>query len=196
MTMTADVIDALVRIAPGSPLDQIRRRRSQARDNAQASYEALFAPADPRGVALAERFAVAAFVAGLSGAAAAHAHYAQELSRLDPPLAEALAQALGRATAPGPYGVYPKGPLSREDVPGPTYAVDAGTAERLGARLAAALEHAHLLVLHPRDAAQSHVRKLADSGWTTPQIVTLSQIVAFVSFQARLIAGLSQLNAS
>ena len=39
-----DVIDQLVGIVPGSALDRIRSHRQQARDNAQASYEALFAP--------------------------------------------------------------------------------------------------------------------------------------------------------
>ena len=43
----ADVIDSLVGITPGSTLDAIRRRRPQARGQAQASYRALFAPDDP-----------------------------------------------------------------------------------------------------------------------------------------------------
>src|SRR2546429_4012398 len=40
----ADVIDALVGITPGSPLDAIRARRPEARAHAQATYRALFAP--------------------------------------------------------------------------------------------------------------------------------------------------------
>ena len=49
MTHTdTDVIDALVGIAPGSPLDAIRARRPEARTHAQASYAALFAPAAMR----------------------------------------------------------------------------------------------------------------------------------------------------
>ena len=56
----ADVIDALVGIGAGSPLDAIRARRPEARTHAQASYRALFAPEVPGDVTAQERFAVAA----------------------------------------------------------------------------------------------------------------------------------------
>ena len=46
----ADVIDALVGITPGSPLDAIRARRPEARAHAQATYRALFAPESPGSV--------------------------------------------------------------------------------------------------------------------------------------------------
>jgi CMD domain protein len=61
----------------------------------------------------------------------------------------------------------------------------------LGARLAAAFDHAHLLVFHPRDAAPARLQALLDAGWsTTTDIVTLSQMIAFLSFQIRVAAGL------
>jgi hypothetical protein len=46
----ADVIDTLVGITPGSHLDRVRAQRVEARDNAQQSYLALFAPRDPGSV--------------------------------------------------------------------------------------------------------------------------------------------------
>ena len=55
----------LVGIKAGSALDAIRRRRPEARNQAQASYRALFAPEMPGEVTATERFAVAAFVTGL-----------------------------------------------------------------------------------------------------------------------------------
>jgi hypothetical protein len=58
--MDTDIIDALVGIEPGSSLDAIRRQRPQARDQAQASYRALFSPEAVGGVSMVERFAVAA----------------------------------------------------------------------------------------------------------------------------------------
>ena len=64
----ADVIDALVGIAPGSDLDAIRARRPEARAHAQATYRALFAPEKPGAVTLQDRFAVGAFVRGVHGA--------------------------------------------------------------------------------------------------------------------------------
>ena len=60
-----DVIDLLAGIPEGSRLDGVRAGRKQARDNAQKSYEALLAPKFPGGVTAEDRYAVAAFVAGL-----------------------------------------------------------------------------------------------------------------------------------
>ena len=61
------MIDLLVGIQPGDALDTVRRHRLQARTHAHTSYLALFAPTAPvpGSVTLAERHAVAAFVAGL-----------------------------------------------------------------------------------------------------------------------------------
>jgi len=68
--------------------------------------------------------------------------------------------------------------------------VAAATRRALGPRLAAAFEHVHLLVFHPRDATPGALRALLDAGWSTTDIVTLSQIVAFLSFQIRVVGGL------
>jgi len=196
MRGTADVIDALVGIAPGSPLDAIRARRPEARSQAQATYHALFAPEAPGAVSGQERFAIARFVAGLHGDAAVAAFYAEGLAASAAPaaLGEAVDAASADAAAQGPYGHYPAGPLSRENVIGPTYRVDAKTRAALGLRLAAAFEHAHVLVFHPRDATPDALKALLDAGWTTTDVVTLSQIVAFLSFQIRVVAGLSTLS--
>jgi len=198
MTMTgthADVIDGLVGIAPGSPLDAIRARRPEARAQAQATYRALFAPDVPGDVTAQERFAVGAFVAGLHGDATIAAFYAEGLAASGAPAAlrEAVDGAIAEASARGPYGRYPAGPLSRENVAGPAYRVGANTRRALGPRLAAAFEHVHLLVFHPRDATPIALQALLDAGWTTTDIVTLSQIVAFLSFQIRVVAGLRTL---
>ena len=67
------------------------------------------------------------------------------------------------------------------------------TRRALGPRLAAALEHTHMLVFHPRDAAPVSLQSLLGAGWTTTDIVTLSQIVAFLSFQIRVVIGLRTL---
>ena len=190
--MDSDVIDRLVGIAPGSALDAIRRRRPQARDQAQASYRALFAPETPGDVASTERFAVAAFVAGLHGDATASAFYASGLAETGAPpaLRAAIDAAAAAATGQGPYGSFPAGPLSREDSPGPTHRVAPETRGALGPRLAAAFEHVHMLVFHPRDAAPPALQALLDAGWSTTGIVTLSQIVAFLAFQIRVATGL------
>ena len=191
----ADVIDALVGITPGSPLDAIRVRRPEARAHAQATYRALFAPDVPGNVTAQERFTVGAFVAGLHGDAAIAAFYVEGLvaSGATAALREAVDSAIAEAGARGPYGSYPAGPLSREDAAGPDYRVGPKTRHALGRRLPAAFEHVHLLVFHPRDAAPAALQALLDVGWSTTDIVTLSQIVAFLSFQIRVIGGLRTL---
>jgi CMD domain protein len=192
--METDVIDTLVGIQPGSALDAIRNRRPIAREQAQASYRALFAPEDVGGVSATERFAVAAFVTGLHGDTQTAAYYTGRLAATaSADLRQAIANAIAAANGEGPYGAYPAGPLSREDAGGPTHRIDAETRRALGARLAAAFEHMHLLVFHPRDAAPAALQALLDAGWSTTDIVTLSQIAAFLSFQVRVVAGLRTL---
>ena len=190
----ADVIDALVGITPGSALDAIRARRPEARAHAEATYRALFTPGVPGGVTAHERFAVGTFVAGLHGAMAIAAAYARRLAESGAPAAlrDAVDAAVKEAATHGPYGSYPAGPLSREDAAGPIYRVGAARGA-LGARLAAAFEHTHMLVFHPRDAAPPSLQALLDAGWSTTDIVTLSQIVAFLSFQIRVVIGLRAL---
>jgi CMD domain protein len=190
--MDADVIDTLAGIKPGSALDAIRNRRPEARHQAQVSYRALFAPETPGDVTLTERFAVAAFVTGLHGGAETAAFYAARLaaSGASPDFCRAVDAAIAAAKGQGPYGSYPAGPLSREDTTGPTHRVAAETRGVLGPRLAAAFDHMHLLVFHPRDAAPAALQALLDAGWSTTDIVTLSQIAAFLSFQIRVVAGL------
>lgn len=194
-----DVIDLLVGIEPGDRLDTIRRHRLQARTHAQESYRALFAPAapSPGTVTLAERVAVAAFVAGLHQQPDAAAFYAAALVAQDAGagLAQAIAAEVGRGAARGPYGHYRAGPLSRENSDGPIYAVGAAQRAVLGARLSAGLAHAHLLTFRPRDASPEALQALVDAGWSVTDVVVLSQLVAFLSFQIRVVAGLRTLAA-
>jgi CMD domain protein len=191
----ADVIDTLVGIASGSPLDAIRARRPEARTHAQASYRALFAPEIPGDVTAPERFAAGSFVTGLHGEAAIATFYAAGLSAsgASASLREAVDAAIAEAPAHGPYGSYPAGPLSREDMAGPVYRVGEKTRRALGPRLAAAFEHMHLLVLHPRDADSTALQALLNAGWSATDIVTLSQLAAFLSFQIRVVVGLRTL---
>ena len=159
-----DVIDRLVGIAPGSHLDQIRAQREQARTNAQQSYLSLFAPTPPvfGNFEIADRFAVAALVAGLHGQAEVARLYADGLAGQDARtgVAEAIAIETQRVTAEGPYGNYPAGPLSAEDAPGASYTVSDAQRSVLGEKLSAGLAHAHLLVFHPRDASPAALQSL------------------------------------
>jgi CMD domain protein len=190
--MEPDVIDLLSGIEKGSPLDGLRAQRQAARENAQKSYQALFAPTSLGSVSAKERHAVAAYVAGLHRDAGTLAFYmaglgAQNASRS---VVEAIMAEIAHGAAEGPFGRYPRGPLAKEDKAGLVGRISEANRRTLGARLSAALGHAHLLVFHPRDASPAALQVLLDAGWTTTEIVTLSQLVAFVSFQIRVVAGL------
>jgi len=190
----SDVIDHLAGIVPGSRLDEIRAQRPQARENAQKSYLALFEPEIPGNVSALDRYAVATFVAGLHRHSAVTCFYASALQRLGrPDIADAIDAEIIRGSVEGPYGRYPQGPLTIESDGGLDYAVSLEHVETLGARLVAALQHAHLLVFHPRDASPAALQKLLDAGWSATDTVTLSQLVAFLSFQIRVVAGLRTL---
>jgi CMD domain protein len=187
-----DIINLLAGIAPGSALDKARDNRAEAKKHAQASYDALFAPKDPGGFPLLERYAVAAFVAGLHGRPETKEYYADKLAATgaSPELRVALAGEIVEAHTHGPYGHFPKGPLSLENQEGLKYAVAPTPRHVLGQRLASAFEHVHMLVFHPRDAAPPSLQAMLDAGWSVTDIVTLSQLVSFLAFQIRVVTGL------
>ena len=193
-----DIIDTLAGLAPDSRLVMIRDRKPVTRQQAQASYRALLEPAEPGEVTLQERFAVATFVAGLHAQDEIATFYADGLTRTKP--SEALVAALFAQTAwgraSGPYGAHPRGRLSVEDAAGPIFRVAEPQRGVLGARLTAALAHAHVLIFHPRDASAAALQELLDAGWTNTGIVTLSQLVAFLAFQIRTVVGLRVLAAA
>ena len=187
MSTIPDVIDVLAGIIPGSALDATRARRPETRAHVQASHDALFG-AGTEAFALAERLAVATYVAGLNQQQQTHAHYAGLLADADAPLAAAVSGHLEASAEEGPYGNYPAaGPLAGESHDGPRYRVDDPA---LGTRLSAALEHSHLLVFRPREAGREDLGRLLRSGWDADGIVSLSQLVSFLSFQVRVVTGL------
>jgi CMD domain protein len=193
-----DIINTLAGIEPGSSLDAIRGRRLQARDNAQKSYLSLFEPIDAGDVSLVERAAVALFVIGLHREPTMAGFYRAKLAATadGARLVEAVDVEIARGETSGPYGAFPAGPLSVENKAGLIYRVSPERKPDLGARLVAALEHAHLLVFRPRDAAAADMKALLAAGWSNTGIVTFSQLVAFLSFQVRVVTGLRVLGAS
>lgn len=192
-----DLIDDLVGIAPGDRLDVLRAARPIARRDAQASYDGLItSPSDLGRASAVERAAIGYWVAELSQSAPLARHYGTLLGGLDAAVRDAIAAALPGARTQGPYGHYPAGPLSVEDEDGLVWAAGVELRAAVGARLAAALEHAHLLTYGPRDASPEALQRLLDAGWSTDGIVTISQLVAFTHFQLRLVAGLTVLKES
>jgi uncharacterized protein YciW len=56
--------------------------------------------------------------------------------------------------------------------------------------LAAIAYHVDLITLTPKKAEASDIARLADAGLSNPQIVALSELIAFVNFQTRVASGL------
>ena len=111
-----DVIDRLAGLAPGSPLAMIRDRKPVTRQQAQASYRALFEPADSGRCHAAGTFRPGEVrrrpaCAGRScrvlcrrpGAHRAGRGFCRGADRRKSPEAGAV----------GPYGAYPKGSAER-----------------------------------------------------------------------------------
>jgi CMD domain protein len=190
--MTTDVIDQLVGIAPGDALDTLRNQRPNARANAQASFDALLNSDELEHASQLERLAIAYWTIALSQSPVTP-FYRDLLAAEDAAVVAALETALPGAVTTGPYGDYPEGPLTAENVPGLHWEPDASLTTSVGPRLAAALAHTHLLVYRPRDSSPDALQALVDAGWSTTGIVTLSQLVAFLSFQLRVVAGLTVL---
>ncbi|AXF24412.1 hypothetical protein CUJ89_29385 [Burkholderia pyrrocinia] len=72
---------------------------------------------------------------------------------------------------------------------------DADTFAALTPRVGAILAHARLLAQAPADARPSDLDALKSAGLTTPAIVALSQLVAFVAYQLRVAAAAQALQA-
>ena len=161
-----DVTSSLAGVAPGSPIAELRAQRPEAMQHAQGSYAALFDPAEPFGLSSIERFATALRVTVIHDAAEATEHYQQRLVEAGASPEIVAAAALQDA-----------GSASQADPAVPP-------------RLQAILSHADLLATRPVEATPDHLQALADAGLATVEIVQLSQIVAFISFQVRVVAGL------
>ncbi|MCR2825501.1 CMD domain protein [Microbacterium sp. zg.Y909] len=185
-----DVIDELAAVAPGSALDALRRQRPVTRQQAQESFAALFVPRDDTEVSLADRLLIAAFATRLTGDDATAAFYRAHATETDPDRAAVVADAAAGAAAPGPFGRYREPGLQPESTDGLRWQAPADVRAAVGDRLATALEHTHLLVVRPREADAAALAALTDAGWSVDAVVTLSQLVAFLAFQQRVVTGL------
>lgn len=191
-TIPHDIIEHLAGIQPTDPLHDLRLLRTTAKEQAQLSFENLFATQAVGQSAFTQeqRLLVAVFLSALNQQKEATAFYADLVpASAAAQLAVVLEQAKANITE-GPYGHYPEGPLSAENEAGQEYEPSAHAKSVLGAYLAAALKHTHFLVFHLRDAKPQRLQQLIDAGWNTTDIVTLSQLVSFLSFQIRVASGL------
>jgi len=190
-----DIIDEFLGTAAAATLAEVRDARPDARANAQRSFDALFSPVDDSEISLAERWAVAAFAVGLHGEDVLGPYYFAQYAALGalPAESEALGAQVAAGRTSGPYGSYREANLAKESTDGLRFTVPSAEREILGERLTAALEHAHLLVFRPRESSPEALDALLAAGWSTTGIVTLSQLIAFLAFQVRVVHGLAKL---
>lgn len=191
----ADIINTLAGVSP--EIEKLRNARPDALHNAQASFAALLEPDNPDNFSYAERYAVAAFTATLFGEEKAADFYFDLLAdEADEELIAVVRAASARGASTGPYhdgGFVVFGGTSDTSGTGDVTAGDGdadGVEAALGTRLAAAFSWVHLVAFHPKDASPQALGNLDAAGWSATEIVSLSQLVAFLAFQVRVVHGL------
>lgn len=160
---TVDMMNQLAGLAPTSALAAVRALRPDVVRHSQGSYDTLIAPPVATGLTLVERALVALRVAVLTDSQPLITHYQQRLGELGVS-ASMLATVTERAGT---------------------------TAHDL--RTAAIIRHVDLLTRAPGQATPAALQQLQAAGLSGPEIVTLSQLIAFLSFQVRVLPVLSLL---
>lgn len=159
-TDARDVIDQLAGIVPDSPRGQLRARRPEVVRAAQGSYRALLEPDDPAGVRHHEREMIALRVAVLTPSPAVATWHRARLR--DAGASDAVVEGIER---------FPDGPA-------------------LSPREAAILRYTDRLTREPGTAGPAHIADLKAAGLRPREIVTIAQLIAYLSFAVRLLAGL------
>ncbi len=161
--MAADIIDQLAGIEPGSALADLRSQRPEVQQFTQGSYLALLEPDEVMGVPREEREAIGLRVATLEQSQAVAGFHLGRLRELG--VDDDTISAIER---------FPDG---------------GGLPERL----TAILTHVDLLTTSSRDGSPEAIAALKEEGLTARDIVTVSQLIAFLSFEVRVLAALRAL---
>jgi CMD domain protein len=167
-TTTRDVVNAILGVDESSPVAALRNQKPSLVREAQEYYDSLFSPTreSAEQLPVADRAVVAIRVASHTGSSQVAAWF------------DAIAREEGVEPAT----------IAR--------ATDVGDFWSDESRLAAAIRHADLLVTAPSEATPSDLEALKRAGYSPAAIVALSQTIAFVTYQVRLVAGLRALAAS
>ena len=161
-----DLVDRIVGLKPGSRTYEVRHQREKVAAATQGSYDALFDTSLDKDISLTERLLVALYACRLTPAPELATHYRERL------LAVGCDAALVEIADRG----EPK------DVADP--------------RLAAMLQFTRTLIEDPVEGDKAALLALPAAGISTPAVVALSQLIAFLSYQVRLVAGLKAMKAS
>ncbi len=167
-----DLIDQLAAVQPGGATHLLRHRRDKVALATQGSYDGLF-DAALLGITLRERLQVSLFACRLSNAEGLAAHYRSRLHELSTDnFGDSDTQALIETGA------------------------RAELASLADPRLRAMLHFTRTLILTPVEGDQAALLALPVAGLSTAAVVALAQLVAFLSYQIRLVSGLAALQAA
>lgn len=153
-----DVINHLAGIGESSPAAALRARKPDLVKFAQGSYDALLEPAEPAGLSLVERHAIACRVGLLTNFDAVAVWHRGRLAELG-----ASADTIAGVTS------FPEETM-------------------LSDRLRALLRHTDLVTTSPGSAEPEDIQALKAAGLTPTAIVTVGQLIGFLGYEVRAIA--------
>jgi CMD domain protein len=172
-----DFVAQLAGLAPDGPTAALRAFRGDATRYTQGSHDALFS-SDVADLTLRERLYAAWYAALLSNAGQTALAYRERLLALEP-AADAQIETTN----------------SQLDAIAGQRAVAVASIATTDRRLAAILLHTEALTLRPAATGKPALATLQAAGLTTRAIVALAQLVAFVTYQVRVVAALRALEA-
>ena len=155
-----DVINQLSGVGHEASLGSLRAQRPEIVRYAEGSYRALFEPADLGNVSRIDRYLIALRVAVLTSSVVLISWHQARLR----------------------YAGVAEGVLAA--------VVENPTADALSPRIQAILRHVDRLTTASATATKAHIAELTDVGLTARDIVVISQLIAFLSFQVRTLVGL------
>jgi uncharacterized protein YciW len=147
------------------------------------------------GSGLASVLAERAEILGLSQAAHDAVLLPREPGGISHAERAAFAVRMARANADDALAEHYRGLLRRAGESPALLAIADGSAADTDARLRAIVRHVDLVTLSPKDATKADIAALKTTGLSEPHIVRLAELIAFVNYQARVIAGLRLLGA-
>ena len=165
-----DLIDALVGLEVGSNTYAARHFRDEVLTGTQESYEALF----DRDLTLPieTRYLVALYASLLSNAKELSEHYlAQIQSEIS---SKGISEGINEAIDEKTLQAVLNNDLSQISDPA----------------LKAILLFTRTLTLNPIEGDQNALLSLQNAGISTPDSITIAQLIAFLSYQIRLVTGL------
>ncbi|MGF6980536.1 hypothetical protein F0160_27520 [Paraburkholderia sp. JPY303] len=176
-TVADDFVEQLAGLAPDGATAALRAFRGDATRYTQGSHDALFST-DVADLTLRERLFAAWYAALLSNSEQTALAYRERLLTL-----AAAADAQTETTR------------SLLDAIAAQRAVPVASMATTDQRLAAILLHTEALTLRPAATGKPALAILQAGGLTTRAIVALSQLIAFVTYQVRVVAALRALEA-